>query len=227
MHRYLPAFIVFLFFIAVCASAQEDYDGNVIVHVEGRAAINPNDIAGSRNDALHSALRDAVLHAAAQVLSVDINDKGLDAVRKLLNEQQDKYIKSYRITAERSQHEFYLINVSVTVKFSALASDLKKTGIFHQAKIETYSAIVSLKVYGLKKYSDLLQLKEFLKNKTRIVKNIYPRAFQWQEAEFDVEITGTARLLADELTRAGFYILDAKQIDKNQLKITFLQKGGE
>jgi hypothetical protein len=43
----------------------------------------------------------------------------------------------------------------------------------------------------------------------------------------EIEISGTAQTLADELAKAGRYILDTEQINKNQITISLLQKEGE
>jgi hypothetical protein len=208
-------------------SAGEESSGNLNFNVEGRAVINQNDFAGARDEAIANALLDAVLSAAAKILSIDVTDRRLETVSNYLGGKQDKYVKNYKITAERNQAELYLVNANVTVAFSALKGDLHKIGIVQSAKAGISSIIVSLNIKGLKKYSDFSQLREFLKSKTRIVKNIYPRSFEWGQADLAVEISGTAQVLADELAGTGRYVLDTKQIYGSQINITFLQRGGE
>jgi lipoate-protein ligase A len=77
----------------------------------------------------------------------------------------------------------------------------------------------------LKKYSDYLRLKEFLQSLTKTAKSIYPCRFEWQQAHFEVKISGNAQSLADELVKKGGYLLlDIKQDDKNTMEINCMQK---
>jgi hypothetical protein len=93
---------------------------------------------------------------------------------------------------------------------------------------EKTNIIISLEVKGLKNYSDFLYLKEFLKKRAKIVKNICSRSFEWQQVHLELEISGTAQALAVELAKTGRYILvDTEQIKKNQIVISLLQEGGE
>jgi hypothetical protein len=66
-----------------------------------------------------------------------------------------------------------------------------------------------------------------LKNKAGVVKSINQRSFTWQQIHLELEISETAQAFADELARTGRYILDTKEINKNQIQITFLPKEGE
>jgi uncharacterized protein YktB (UPF0637 family) len=83
---------------------------------------------------------------------------------------------------------------------------------------------VFLSVIGLKKYSDFLRLKEFLQNRTKLVKNIYPSSFKWSEAHFEVEISGDAQSFADELVKNVACMLDIKQADNNRIEMICLKK---
>jgi hypothetical protein len=168
-----------------------------------------------------------VSHAAAQILFLAVNDKRLEALRNTLNDQLDKYVNNYKITAEKHQSDIYFVNTDVNVALALLNNDLQKMGIVRSPTADKNSVIVSLNINGLKKYSDFLNLREFLKNRARIVKNIYPRKFEWQQAYLELEISGSAQALAEELARTGKYILDTKQINKNQIAITLLQRGEE
>ena len=92
---------------------------------------------------------------------------------------------------------------------------------------EKTNIIISLDVKGLKNYSDFLYLKEFLKKRAKIVKNIRSRSFEWQQVHLDLEISGTAQALAVELVKTGRYLLDTERIKNNQIVISLLKEGAE
>jgi hypothetical protein len=218
--------ILFLLLFTASASAQ-DHSESFSFDAEGRATIISSDIASAREEAIRDALLEAVSRAAAQILSLAINDKRLETLRNTLNDQLDKYINNYRITAEKHQSDIYFVNANVNVALTLLNNDMQKMGVVRTTIADKSNVIVSLNINGLKKYSDFSNLKVFLKNRTRIVKKIYLRSFEWQQAYLELEIAGSAQALAEELARTGKYLLDTKQINNNQIAITLLQRGGE
>jgi hypothetical protein len=99
-------------------------------------------------------------------------------------------------------------------------------GFIREAKTDK-TDIILLDVRGVRRYSDFLYLKEFLKSQTAIMKNINQRSFAWQQIHLELEISGTAQAFADALARSGRYLLDTREINKNKIQVTFLPRGGE
>ncbi len=91
---------------------------------------------------------------------------------------------------------------------------------------EEANITVFLEAKGLKKYSDFLYLKNFLKKQAKMVKNIHSRSFKWRRACLELEISGTAQALAVELDKTGRYLLNTEQIEKNQIVLNLLQEEG-
>jgi hypothetical protein len=227
MRKYLPAaalFFIFLCFVPVYAQ------GNARVlnlEVEGNADINQNDVASAREGAIQNALQKAILESASVMLSLPIKDEKLQSVKNEIIAQPDKYINNYKITAESKKSEIYSVTLNVTIASIDLKRDLAKMGFFQISRQDRNNIIVSIDVKGLKKYSDFSYLKEFLKKQAKIVKNIYPRFFEWQQVHLDLEIYGTTQVLADELAKTGRYLLGTNEINKNRLELNLLQRGGE
>lgn len=223
----MPALVLaFVFLCGVSVFAQSN--ANVLnLEVEGNAAINQNDVAGARDGAIQDALQKAILEAVSSLLPLSGENEKYLPVKKEIIEQQDRYINNYKITAESKQTETYFVTVGVAVALSDLKNELAKMGFLQISGEDKTNIIVFLDVKGLKKYSDLSYLKTFLKKRAKIVKNIIPRSFKWQQAHLELEISGTAQDLADELAKAGRYVLDTEQINKNQIVLSLLQREGE
>jgi hypothetical protein len=225
MKRYLFVSILFLLLLSEPVLAQNS-PGSLLLDVEGAAAINSNDVAGARDEAIRDALLKAVLQAASKLLSIPIKDRRFEPVISALSEQLDKYVINYKISAEKNREEVYLVYTGVTLALSVLYDDLQRMGFIRATKADR-NDIILLDVGGVRKYSDYLYLKGFLKNKAGVVKSINQRSFTWQQIHLELEISETAQAFADELARTGRYILDTKEINKNQIQITFLPKEGE
>lgn len=227
MIKYLPALVpVFILLWCVSVFAQ-DSDRVLNLEVEGNAAINQDDVAGARDGAIQNALQRAIQEAASGLLSFSVKDKKFLQVKNRISEQQDRYITNYKITAESKQTGTYYVTINVAIAVADLKNDLAKIGFRRISGEEKTYLNISLKVKGLKKYSDYSYLKEFLKKRTKIVKNIHSRSFEWQQAHLMLEISGEAQELSDELLKTGQYFLETEQIKNNQITISFIQKEGE
>lgn len=224
MIKYSPV-LALVFIFLCCASAFTQGSTRVLnLEVEGDAAIKQDDVANAREEAIRNALQRAILEAASGLLALPIKDKKFLQVENKIIEQQDRYVTNYKIMAENKQTETYFVSVNVAVAVADLKNDLSKMG-FHTISDEDKTYItVSLEVKGLKKYSDYLYLKEFLKKRAKIVKNVYSRSFAWQRAYLRLEILGTPQELADELTKTGRYLLETEHIKNNQITVSLLQK---
>ena len=224
MRKYLLlSILVLITFISIPVYAQND-EGVLSLYVEGSAKIKKNDVAGAREEAIQDALEKAILETVSKILAVPIKDEKFQQAKSIIINEQDKYIQYYKITEEKRQSQNFIVNVNVVVALSSLKNDLHKMGFLQTSPAGKNNIRVSLSVIGLKKYPDFLHLKEFLQNRTKLVKNIYPCSFKWSEAHFEIEIFGDAQSFADELVKNVACMLDIKQTDNNRIEMICLKK---
>ena len=227
MRKFLfISYFVLTLFLSVCVYAQDD-SAILSLDVEGSADINQNDVARAREEAIQGAIENAILKVTAKLMSIPVDDDRFQPVKSIIMDEPNKYINNYKIVTEMKKPTSYEVNVHVFVNLVNLKNDLNKIGFLKAVQEEKTSPIFLLDVKGLKKYSDFLRLKEFLQSRTKIVKNIYPCLFEWQQAHFEIEIIGDAQSLVDELTQTGRYALDSWKTGKNQIEMTCLQKKEE
>ena len=227
MRKFLfISYFVLTLFLSVCVYAQDD-SAILSLDVEGSADINQNDVARAREEAIQGAIENAILKVTAKLMSIPVDDDRFQPVKSIIMDEPNKYINNYKIVTEMKKPTSYEVNVHVVVNLVNLKNDLNKIGFLQAVQAGKTSPIFLLDVKGLKKYSDFLRLKEFLQSRTKIVKNIYPCLFEWQQAHFEIEIIGDAQSLVDELTQTGRYALDSWKTGKNQIEITCLQKKEE
>ena len=218
---FFLSFFVLIFFFSISIYAQDD-SGVLSLNVEGIAAITRNDVAHARKEAINDALEKAILETASKLLSIPVKDKRIQAVKSVIIDQPEKYVNNYKISTETEQTQNYVVNVNVVVTLVTLKNDLYKMGLLQKQQTQKTNLIVSLSVKGLKKYSDFLRLREFLQSRTKIVKNIYPCRFEWQQAHFEIEVLEDPQFLVDELVKTKRYMLEIQYTDKNHIEMTCL-----
>ncbi len=224
MIKYLLlAILILITFILLPVYAQNDEDV-LSLYVEGSAKIKQNDVAGARGEAIQNALEKAILKAVSKLLAVPTNDEKFQQAKNIIISEQDKYVQYYKIAEEKRQAQNFIVNVNVVLALSSLKNDLHKMGFLQTAGSGKNNIKVSLRVIGLKKYLDYLNLKDFLQNRTKLIKNIYPCNFQWSEAHCEIEISGDAQSFADELVKNVACVPDVKQTDNNKTEMICLKK---
>jgi len=224
MKKYpLLLILILIIFFPIPISAQND-ESVLNLSLEGSAKIRRNDVAAAREEAIQDALEKAMLEAISKVLTVPIKDEKFQWAKNIIINEQDKYIQYYKIAEEKKQSQNFIVNVNVVVVLSSLKNDLQKMGFLQTSKSEKSSIKVSLTVIGLKKYSEFLHLKDFLQNRPKLIKNIYPCSFKWSEAHFEIEILGDAQSFRDELVKNIACELDIKQIEDNKIEMICLKK---
>jgi hypothetical protein len=224
MRKYLLLSIIILItIISIPVYAQND-EGVLSLYVEGSAKIKQNDVAGAREEAIQNALEKAILEAVSKLLAVPIKDEKFQQAKSIIINEQDKYVQYYKIAEEKKQSQNFIVNVNVMIALSSLKNDLHKMGYLQTSPTGKNNIRVSLSVSGLKKYSDFLNLKEFLQNRTKLVKNIYPGSFKWSEAHFEIEIFGDAQSFAEELVKNVACMPNIKQTDNNRIEMICLKK---
>lgn len=227
MRKFLfIAFLSLTILLSVCVYAQEN-SAILSLDVEGIADINRNDVARAREEAVQNAIENAILKATAQLMSISVSDDKFQPVKSVIIDEPDKYVNNYKILTEMKKPDSYQVIVHVAVNLINLKNDLSKMGFMQVVQTVKTSPIILINVKGLKKYTDFLFLKDFLQNRKKIVKKIYPCRFEWQQAHFEVEIMGDAQSLIDELTQTGRYTLNFGKIVNNQIDMTCLKKKEE
>ncbi|MBT8490581.1 MAG: hypothetical protein KJN62_06000, partial [Deltaproteobacteria bacterium] len=80
-------------------------------------------------------------------------------------------------------------------------------------------------VHRINSYSDFMKLKEALKNEVRGGKNVYVRKMESGTARMDVEVEGSAMILADRLAVKKFqgFSLDITRVGQNSLEMNIVK----
>ena len=139
--------------------------------VEGSADISRNDAARAREEAIQNAIENAILKATAQLMSISVSDARFQPVKSIIIDEPDKYVNNYKIVTEVKKPDSYQVIVHVVVNLVNLKNDLNKMGFMQVVQAGKISPMVLINVKGLRKYTDFLFLRDFLRSRKKIVKN--------------------------------------------------------
>jgi len=219
MRKNLSLMLLFLigFFYSSAYAGQATTD--LTLRVEGFAPVVKNDVVLAREEAVKNALEKAIMQAVAKILLDKGEDEKFQAVKSVMIDKADRYIKNYRIISQNRQHDEYTAAVHVVVALVSIMDDLLQMGVL-QDQGEKEGVSVSLSLRGMKKYSDFAHLKTFLKDRPEIVSSAYPCCLEAQQADFDLIIIGSVQSLVAELEKSGRYsLVESLQKNKNAVQI--------
>ncbi len=166
------------------------------LQVEGVASLIKNDVAVAREEAIKHSLEKAIMQAAAKILSNQVENEKFQAVKSILIDKTDRYVKNYRMISENRQRDDYTVKVNVVVALALVREDLLQMGVLQGSRDqESVPATLSLK--GVKKYSDFARIKTFLQNRPKIVKSIYPCRLEGEQVHFDLVVVSVKNLAAE------------------------------
>ncbi len=194
------------------------------LQVEGRAEIEQNDIARARTASVQNALENAIMQTAAKILASEYDDEKFQAVKSILIGRADQYVKNYRITSENRQQGEFVTGVTALVAQSLVRRDLIDMGLLQNIEAPVNTA-VSLVLREINQHSDFTRLRSFLQSRSKIVKTIYPCAFQWRQVRCDLVIMGDLQELIAELDRSEFYIVEEIGEKPEQTELVLRTRG--
>ncbi len=215
-YLYLPAIIILIFF-AFAVNAQKEVSTNVTLSVEGSAKIKNENVAKAREEAIQNALEKAILEAGSNLSELSVKDENFQLIKRIIVQEQDKYIAYYTITQESRQEQDFNVKANVVVASAVLKNDLHKMGFLHNNLKDKNKVVVFLDVKGIKSYAAYSKIKKILQSRVNLVKNIYPGTFTWQEAEFEIEMAGDPQSLGVELEQNAGCVLEINSQQPNRV----------
>jgi len=217
---FILSIFLFIIFCPISVYAERTESGTLSLQVQGVAKIERGNVAMAREAAIQNALKEAILETASQLSGIPNKDEDFQLIKNIIVREPDKYVFYYTVTEEsRRPRNHFMVKTNVVVALLALKNDLHKMGFIHNNIKDKSDIRVFLIVKGLKNYSEYVRIKDFLQSRTKLVKNIYPSCFEWQEAHFEIDIAGSERALADELKKDAGYTLKISYPEHNRIEM--------
>lgn len=109
---------------------------------------------------------------------------------------------------------------------SSVAEDLGRQVMANWAGEASQSHLVELVVKGIKEYADFVRFRTTMRSEIRGVRNLYLKAIKAGEARMDVDVKGSARILADELLLKSFedFAVNISEVGQNSIVLELVPK---
>ena len=108
---------------------------------------------------------------------------------------------------------------ALALSAAAVAQDLTRQITSNWREEPHQAESIELVVRGIKEYADFVRFRKHLKNDIRGVKDAHLRSITTDEAKMDVEYTGNAKALADDLVLQPFEALSVSIIEVSEHRV--------
>jgi len=218
------ALVVVLLYPAAAAGMETEN-----VEAEGSAAVQNNNFAQAREQAISLALRGAL----EKVLSSAVPPQVLATRKSVITDKiypvTERYVLNYRILRETEQEGAYAVRIAATVDSGSLKGDLRSLGVLGgQGQERTgpgYS--ISLIVRGtIASHHDFLAFREMLTGMPPI-RSVVPRFLSQDRFEMGLESAENPQIVARELSKRRFKgaPLRVLRVEAASIEITIQNQG--
>ena len=199
------------------------------VEAEGSAAIQNNNLAQAREQAISLALRGAL----EKVLSSSVPPQVLATRKSVITDKvysvTERYILGYRIVREAEQDGAYAVRIAATVDAGSLKGDLRSLGVLGgQGEERTGPGhSINLIVRGsLASHHDFLAFREMLAGMPPI-RSVVTRFLSQDRFEMGLESAENPQIVARELSKRRFKgaPLRLLRVEAASIEITIQNQG--
>jgi hypothetical protein len=199
------------------------------VEAEGSAAIQNNNLAQAREQAISLALRGALEKALSSAVPPQVLATRKSVITDKVYPVTERYILGYRIVREAEQDGAYAVRIAATVDVGSLKGDLRSLGVLvGQGEERTgpgYS--ISLIVRGsLASHHDFLAFREMLAGMPPI-RGVVTRFLSQDRFEMVLESSENPQTVARELSKRRFKgaPLRVLRVEAASIEITIQNQG--
>jgi hypothetical protein len=224
----ITLFLVFSF-VLLCPAAAAGVETES-VEAEGSAAIQNNNLAQAREQAISLALRGALEKALSSAVPPQVLATRKSVITDKVYPVTERYILSYRIVREAEQDGAYAVRIAATVDAGGLKGDLRSLGVLGgQGEQRTGPGTsITLIVRGnLASHHDFLAFREMLAGMPPI-RGVVTRFLSQDRFEMGLESTENPQGLARELSKRRFKgaPLRVLRVEAASIEITIQNQGG-
>ncbi len=126
----LLIFSTWLYLVQVAAAVEDSRTGNAIaLFSQGRSAVDPQNREGSRQEAIRDFLGQAVVQAAARILTPSDLETRYSSLSETIFNHPERFVLSYQISSEGIEEgNVYRIAGQVSIDVDLLKNDLLRRG---------------------------------------------------------------------------------------------------
>ena len=218
------ALVVVLLYPAAAAGMETEN-----VEAEGSAAVQNNNFAQAREQAISLALRGALEKVLSSAVPPQVLAARKSAITEKIYPVTERYVLNYRILRETEQEGAYAVRIAATVDSGSLKGDLRSLGVLGgQGQERTgpgYS--ISLIVRGaIASHHDFLAFREMLTGMPPI-RSVVTRFLSKDRFEMGFESADDPQIVARELSKRRFKgaPLRVLRVEAASIEITIQNQG--
>jgi hypothetical protein len=195
--------------------------------VVGTGVMVEGDVGRARQDAILSALKEAVRICLLEVVPSSVLEENAAALEMEVFSHVTQYVQTFKILSETGKPDGHEVLLQARVDLLKLRDSLSTMGLFERKAGQQEVVTVRMILAGISRYPWYREFEDFLRKDLNFIRGVRLRSVMTGEFTLDVELVGGVENLLDTLTAKEFegFLVEIDQGLEDHVMVRFRPKG--
>jgi len=194
--------------------------------VVGSGKMVAGDVGRARQDAILSALKEAVRISLLEFIPSSMLEENTVTLNMEIFSRVTQYVQTFRILSETGRADGHEVLLQAQVDLNKLKDSLSAIGLLGEKVVQEEIFRVRMVLAEVSRYPWYREFEDFLREGLEFIKGVQLRSVVKGEFTMDIELIGDIHSFLDALTTKEFeeFFLEINQTLENQLMVRFIPR---
>jgi hypothetical protein len=195
--------------------------------VVGTGVMVEGDVGRARQDAILSALKEAVRICLLEFVPSSVLEENAEALEMEVFSQVTQYVQTFKILSETGKADGHEVLLQVRIDLLKLRESLSTMGLLERKAGQEEVVTIRMILAGISRYPWYREFEDFLRKDLNFIREVRLQSVMTGEFTLDVELVGGVENLLDALTGKEFegFIVEIEQGLEDHVMVRFRPKG--
>jgi hypothetical protein len=195
--------------------------------VVGTGVMVEGDVGRARQDAILSALKEAVRICLLEFVPSSVLEENAEALEMEVFSQVTQYVQTFKILSETGKADGHEVLLQARIDLLKLRESLSTMGLLERKAGQEEVVTIRMILAGISRYPWYREFEDFLRKDLNFIREVRLQSVMTGEFTLDVELVGGVENLLDALTAKEFEgcIVEIEQDLEDHVMVRFRPKG--
>jgi hypothetical protein len=195
--------------------------------VVGTGVMVEGDVGRARQDAILSALKEAVRICLLEFVPSSVLEENAAALEMEVFSHVTQYVQTFKILSETGKTDGHEVLLQAQIDLLKLRDSLSTMGLLERKPGHEEVVTIRMVLAGISRYPWYREFEDFLREELNFIRGVRLRSVMTGEFTLDVELVGGLEALLDTLTTREFegFLVEIDQGREDRVMVRFRPKG--
>jgi hypothetical protein len=195
--------------------------------VVGTGVMVEGDVGRARQDAIMSALKEAVRICLLEFVPSSVVEENAEALEMEVFSHVTQYVQTFKILSETGKADGHEVLLQARIDLLKLRDSLSAMGLLERKADQEEVVTIRMILAGISRYPWYREFEDFLRKDLNFIREVRLQSVMTGEFTLNVEMVGGVENLLDSLTTKEFegFIVEIEQGVEDNVMVRFRPKG--